>query len=82
MAKTKKGKRFVGRVVSDKMEKTVVVVVERRRPHRYYGKVVARRTKIYADDSLGVKVGDKVEVKETRPLSRLKRFVVTEIVKE
>ena len=80
--KSKGGKVFVGRVVSDKMEKTVVVEVIRRKPHPLYGKVVARRKKFYADNRIGAKEGDVVRIKETRPLSKLKRFVVLEVVEK
>lgn len=80
--KMPKRKRFVGRVVSDKMEKTVVVEVIRRKPHPLYKKVVAKRKKFYADDRVGAKEGDWVEIEETRPLSKLKRFKVVSIVKK
>ncbi len=75
------GKTFVGQVVSDKMTKTVVVLLKRRVRHPLYGKVVTRRKKLYAHDEKGAKVGDWVKIQETRPLSRLKRFRVIEIVK-
>lgn len=72
-------KTFTGKVVSDKMDKTVVVEIKHRKPHPQYKKVVEKRSKIYAHDEIGAKVGDIVEVVETRPLSKLKRFKVTEI---
>lgn len=74
-------RRLTGRVVSDRMEKTVVVQVERTRRHPLYGKVVVVRRKFYAHDEGSVcKVGDVVRIVESRPLSRLKRWVVEEVV--
>lgn len=75
-------KVFVGEVVSDKMIKTVVVLVKRKMRHPLYKKVVTKRKKLYAHDEKGAKRGDLVKVKETRPLSRLKRFEVIEIIKK
>lgn len=79
---SRKGKFFIGQVVSDKMEKTVVVEVKRRGPHPRYLKVITTKKKFYADNRLGAKEGDWVEIQETRPLSRLKRFRVIRIVKK
>jgi small subunit ribosomal protein S17 len=74
-------KTRVGLVVSDKMQKTVVVAVERRVPHPVYGKMVTRTTKFKAhDEENSAKVGDRVRVMETRPLSKDKRWRVVEIV--
>lgn len=74
-------KKFVGQVVSDKMQKTVVVEVEHRKQHPLYGKVLEKRTRLYAhDEDEEAKLGDKVEIKETRPLSKLKRFKVTKVI--
>jgi small subunit ribosomal protein S17 len=74
-------KRLVGRVVSDKMQKTVVVQVERTRRHPLYGKVVRVRKKYYAhDEENSCRTGDLVRIVESRPLSRLKRWVVEEIL--
>nr|WP_312709112.1 30S ribosomal protein S17 [Aciditerrimonas ferrireducens] len=77
-----RGQRKVreGTVVSDKMTRTVVVAVVERVRHPRYGKTVQRTTKLYADDQLEARVGDRVRVMETRPLSRLKRWRVTEIL--
>ena len=72
-------KIFVGQVISDKMTKTVVVLVKRKKAHRLYKKVLTGQKKFYAHDEKGAKVGDFVKIKETRPLSRLKRFEVIEI---
>ncbi len=75
-------KRLVGNVVSDKMDKTVVVSVERRVRHPRYGKVVRRVKKYKAhDEGNTCRVGDLVRIVESRPLSREKRWVVEEIVK-
>jgi len=74
-------KRLVGRVVSDKMQKTVVVQVERTRRHPLYGKVVRVRKKYHAhDEKNSCRTGDLVRIVESRPLSRLKRWVVEEIL--
>jgi len=73
-------KKFVGEVVSDKMMKTVVVLVKNKTRHPLYGKVIVRGKKFFAQNDLKAKVGDRVEIEETRPLSKLKRFKVTKIV--
>ncbi len=76
-----KRKVFVGVVVSDKMDKTVVVAVDRLVRHPLYKKVVRRTSKFYAHDEFNeCRVGDIVEIMETRPLSKLKRWRVTRIV--
>ena len=74
-------KQRVGIVVSDKMQKTVVVAIERRYPHPLYGKMVTRteRVKVH-DEENTAKVGDRVRIMETRPLSKDKRWRVVEIV--
>jgi small subunit ribosomal protein S17 len=75
-------KRLVGNVVSDKMDKTVVVSVERKVRHLRYGKVVRRVKKYKAHDERNAcRVGDMVRIVESRPLSREKRWVVERIVK-
>ncbi len=75
-------KERIGRVVSDRMAKTVVVVEDRRTPHPRYGKYVRRRTKYYVHDEGGLAhVGDMVRIQETRPLSRLKRWRLVEIIR-
>lgn len=74
-------KTRVGTVVSDKMQKTVVVSVERRFAHPLYGKQVTRTKKYHAhDETNDSHVGDTVRITETRPLSKLKRWRVSEIV--
>ena len=74
-------KERVGLVVSDKMDKTVVVAIENRSPHPKYGKIVVRtkRYKVH-DEENKCKEGDRVRIQETRPLSRTKRWRVTEIL--
>jgi small subunit ribosomal protein S17 len=74
-------KTRVGRVVSARMEKTVTVAVDRRVSHPLYGKQVVRTKKLYAhDEDRQAREGDVVRVVETRPLSKLKRWRVVEIV--
>jgi small subunit ribosomal protein S17 len=73
----------VGTVLSDRMNKTVVVGVERRVAHPMYGKRVVRTKKFYAHDEAGeAKQGDLVRIVETRPLSKQKRWRVVEIVEK
>lgn len=74
-------KSITGTVVSDKMEKTVVVQVERTTRHRLYKKIMRRSKRYLAhDDHLAAKRGDTVRIEETRPMSKLKRWRVAEIV--
>ena len=74
-------KERVGVVVSDKMQKTVVVALERRFPHPLYGKMVTRTKRVKAhDEENSAKVGDRVRIMETRPLSKDKRWRLVEIV--
>jgi len=83
MGESNKRKSFVGRVVSDKMDKTVVLAVTRRIAHSLYNKVVKRTTKYKAHDEKNeCKVGDMVRVIETRPISKDKRWKVLEIVEK
>jgi len=73
----------VGKVVSDKMDKTVVVIVEDRVAHPLYGKIVKRTYRLKAHDEMNeCGVGDRVKVMETRPLSKDKRWRVVEIVEK
>ena len=70
-----------GLVISDKMDKTVVVAVENRFPHPIYKKTVSRTTRYKAhDEANSCKVGDRVRITETRPLSRTKRWTVAEVI--
>ena len=74
-------KTRVGLVVSDKMQKTVVVAIDRRVPHPVYGKMVTRTKRLKAhDEENSAKAGDTVRIMETRPLSKDKRWRVVEIV--
>jgi small subunit ribosomal protein S17 len=74
-------KERVGTVASDKMNKTVVVAIESRVPHPKYGKIIVRTKRYKAhDENNECKVGDIVRIRETRPLSKTKRWVVAEIV--
>ena len=74
-------KTRVGRVVSDKMQKTVVVAIERRVAHPVYGKMITRSKNIKAhDEENSAKTGDLVRIAETRPLSKDKRWRLVEIV--
>jgi small subunit ribosomal protein S17 len=72
---------LVGRVISNKMDKTVTVLIERRVRHPMYGKYLLRSTKVHAHDaSDSVGEGDLVEIVETRPLSKTKTWTVTRVV--
>ena len=74
-------RRLIGRVTSDKMEKTVVVEIERRKMHRVYKKVVKSTKKVYAhDESNAIEVGSLVQVVESKPLSKTKRWVVEQVL--
>jgi small subunit ribosomal protein S17 len=74
-------KERVGEVVSNKMTKTIVVRVERRFPHPRFKKIVTAYKKFYAhDEKAEAKVGDTVRIQETRPLSKLKRWQLVEVV--
>lgn len=78
---TGKRKQRVGEVVSNKMTKTIVVRVERRFPHPQFRKIVTSYKKFYAHDEKGdAKVGDTVRIEESRPLSKLKRWTLVEVV--
>lgn len=74
-------KERIGQVVSDKMDKTVVVAVETRVQHPKYGKIMVRTQRYKAhDEENNCKTGDRVKISETRPLSRTKRWVVADIL--
>lgn len=79
---TKTERRIVGRVVSNKGDKTITVLVERTERHALYGKLLRRSTKLRAHDEQNVcKEGDTVAIVETRPLSATKRFRLVEVLK-
>lgn len=75
-------KRLVGTVVSDKMEKTVVVAIENRKMHPVYHKVVSSTKKVMAHDETGVGVGAVVRIVQSRPLSKRKRWVVEAVLED
>jgi small subunit ribosomal protein S17 len=76
-------KEVVGEVVSNKMHKTIVVLVTRKKSHPFYGRVIARHKKFYAHDETNqAHVGDLVRIEETRPLSKLKRWKLKDIVRK
>jgi small subunit ribosomal protein S17 len=78
----KKGQEKVGQVVSTKMQKTIVVEVSRRVAHPFYRRIVKKRKKFYAHDETGLaKLGDLVRIVEHRPLSKLKRWALAEVVR-
>ena len=83
-AKSPKNTRtLVGKVVSDKRSKTITVLIERRTKHELYGKIVARSSKYHAhDENNEFKMGDVVEISETRPISKTKAWVVTRLVEK
>ena len=74
-------RRLIGFVISNKMDKTVVVDVTRTYRHKLYKKVMSDHTKYKAHDELGCQVGDQVRIVESQPISRHKRWVVEEILR-
>lgn len=77
----KNTRTLVGKVVSDKRAKTITVLIERRTKHELYGKIVARSSKYHAHDEKGeYKLGDIVEIAESRPYSKTKAWVATRLV--
>ncbi|AJC15238.1 MULTISPECIES: 30S ribosomal protein S17 [Pandoraea] len=80
-AKTSLKRTLVGRVVSDKMDKTVTVLIERQMKHPLYGKYIVRSKKYHAHDETNqYKEGDLVEIQESRPLSKTKAWTVARLV--
>jgi small subunit ribosomal protein S17 len=80
-ASTGKRKQRVGEVVSNKMTKTIVVRVQRRFPHAQFKKIITSYKKFYVhDEKAEAKVGDTVRIEESRPLSKLKRWKLVEVV--
>ena len=75
-------KRLIGTVVSDKMQKTVVVAIERRKMHPVYHKVVSSTRKVMAHDETGAGIGAVVRIVQSRPISKRKRWVVEAILEE
>ncbi len=74
-------RRITGVVTSNKMDKTVVVEISRTYRHRLYKKVVSKRKHVMAHDELGCQIGDQVEIVESQPISRHKRWVVGQIIR-
>ena len=81
--RTTRRKTRVGKVVSNKMEKSILVAIERRVPHPIYRKYFRRTTKLMAhDEKRAADVGDTVKIMETRPVSKLKRWRLVEILEK
>ncbi|HPJ16834.1 MAG TPA: 30S ribosomal protein S17 [Candidatus Woesebacteria bacterium] len=78
----KLGKTFQGVVSSDKMTNTITIVLDYKFRHPIYKKIVKRNKKIHAENNLNAQIGDTVLVRETKPLSKLKRFTTLKIVKK
>ncbi len=82
-AKKSLKRTLIGRVVSDKRAKTVTVLVERRVKHPIYDKIVIKSSKYHAHDEQGeFKLGDKIEITESRPISKTKNWVATRLVEK
>ncbi len=77
-----KRKRMVGTVVSDKMQKTVVVAIENRKMHPIYRKVVTSTKKVMAHDETGAGIGAVVRIVQSRPISKRKRWVVETVLEQ
>jgi len=81
MSEIKSKRTQVGRVVSDKMDKTVTVLIERRVKHPMYDKIIVRSSKYHAhNENNEVKAGDLVEIQECRPIAKTKAWVVTKLL--
>ena len=81
--RAKNTRTLIGKVVSDKRSKTVTVLIERRTKHELYGKIVAKSSKYHAHDEKGeYKMGDVVEIAESRPISKTKSWIVTRLVQK
>ncbi|MBA4697660.1 MAG: 30S ribosomal protein S17 [Legionella sp.] len=76
------GRSLVGKVVSNKMQKTIVVMVVRTIKHPKYGKIIRRRTKLHAHDEKQIcEIGNTVRIIESRPISKMKTWVLDEVLK-
>ncbi len=83
MSEEKSKRTLIGRVVSDKMDKTVTVLVERRVKHPMYDKIIVRSKKYHAhNDENQAKAGDLVEIQESRPVSKTKSWAVTKLLEK
>jgi len=82
-AKTSLKRTLIGKVVSDKRAKTVTVLIERRVKHELYGKIVGKSSKYHVHDENGVyKLGDVIEITESRPISKTKNWIATRLVEK
>ena len=82
-AKTSLKRTLIGKVVSDKRSKTVTVLIERRVKHELYGKIVAKSSKYHAHDEKGeYKMGDTIEITESRPISKTNNWVASRLVQK
>lgn len=75
-------KIFQGKIISDKMQKTAVVLVERKFRHPLYGKILKRKGKIHARNEIGAKTGQLVEIKEGKPMAKTVSFTVVKIIED
>ncbi|OGC50467.1 30S ribosomal protein S17 [candidate division WWE3 bacterium RIFCSPHIGHO2_01_FULL_40_23] len=82
MIKEVRRKQFIGMVVSDKMQKTVVVSVEMPKRHPLYSKMIKNTRRFKAHNEIGAKKGDKVRIEECRPISKDKSFIVVKVLGE
>lgn len=81
--KVSRKRTLIGKVVSDKRSKTVTVLIERRVKHELYGKIVGKSSKYHAHDENGeYKMGDTIEITESRPLSKTKNWVATKLIQK
>ena len=81
--KVSRKRTLIGKVVSDKRTKTVTVLIERRVKHDLYGKIVGKSSKYHAHDENGeYKMGDTIEITESRPLSKTKNWVATRLIQK
>ncbi len=78
----KTGKTFIGQVISNKMSDTIVISLEYTSRHPMYKKIITKNKNIYSNNNLSAQIGDIVKVRETRPISKLKRFTTVEIIKK
>lgn len=82
-AKKSLKRTLIGKVVSDKRAKTVTVLIERRVKHQLYGKIVGKSSKYHAhDEKCEFKLGDMIEITESRPISKTKNWVATRLVQK
>lgn len=73
-------KTFEGQIISDKMNKAAVVLIERRYRHPMYGKIIKKNKKIHAVNEIGAKTGERVTIAETKPVSKTISFKVIEVI--